>query len=270
VRQREGGGPMKKKIIMVKLLLLFCILNLLALSGCVKRGSMADSTAAADQKETSISKSDFVKAFTPPQVLAIKQKASGRSPMLYPGDEISIGIYDKLPVSQDARLERKRINDDGSIFILPARDIFVGGLTVAEAQKEIENKLSQFIVSPFCEIELTKRAFTPKAYVYGEVGKSGVVDLKEGDRLLDALSSAGGCASSAYRRSIKIIRVREQDVTMISINLYDILNDGKMDRNVILQDQDVVFVPRRLFTNVMEFFSLLTQVVPWYYFVKNF
>jgi hypothetical protein len=48
------------------------------------------------------------------------------------------------------------------------------------------------------------------------------------------------------------------------------MNEGKMDRNVLLQDQDVVFVPRRLFTNVMEFFSLLTQVVPWYYFVKNF
>jgi Periplasmic protein involved in polysaccharide export len=261
---------MKKKIMVLKFFWFLFIVNLLVLSGCVKRVATTDGANNKDEKESIISKSDFVKAFVPPQVLAAKQKASGRSPMLYPGDEISIGIYDKLPVSQDARLERKRIGDDGSIFILPARDIIVGGLTIAEAQKEIENKLSPYIVSPFCEITLTKRAFSPKAYVYGEVGKSGVVDLKEGDRLLDALSSAGGCASSAYRRSLKIIRVHDQDVAMISINLYDILNEGKMDRNVLIQDQDVVFVPRRLYTNVMEVFSLLTQVVPWYYFVKNF
>jgi Periplasmic protein involved in polysaccharide export len=261
---------MKKKIMVLKFFWFLFIVNLLVLSGCVKRVATTDGANNKDEKESIISKSDFVKAFVPPQVLAAKQKASGRSPMLYPGDEISIGIYDKLPVSQDARLERKRIGDDGSIFILPAKDIVVGGLTIAEAQKEIEKKLSPFIVSPFCEIEITKRAFAPRAYVYGEVGRSGIVDLKEGDRLLDVLSSAGGCASSAYRRSIKLIRIRDQDVVMISINLYDIMDKGRMDRNVLLQDQDVVFVPRRLYTNVMEFFSLLTQAVPWYYFVKNF
>ncbi len=261
---------MKKKIMMLNLFWFFFIVNLLALSGCVKRVATADGASNKDEKETSISKSDFAKAFIQPQVLAARQKASGRSPLLYPGDEISIGIYDKLPVSQDARLERKRINDDGTIFVLPAKDIVVGGLTVVEAQKEIEKKLSPYIVSPFCEIEITKRVFSPKAYVYGEVGKSGAIDLKEGDRLLDALSDAGGCASNAYRRSLKIIRIREQDVVMISINLYDIMDKGKMDQNVLLQDQDLIFVPRRLYTNVMELFSLLTTVLPWYYFVKNF
>ena len=136
--------------------------------------------------------------------------------------------------------------------------------------EEIQKKLSEFIVSPFCEITITKRAFEPRMYIFGEVGKTGVEPLKEGDRLIDALSDAGGCAANAYRRSIKIIRVNEQNVSMISINLFDILNDGKLDKNILMQDQDIVFVPRRFYTNFQEVMTIISQLVPWYYFAKNF
>jgi protein involved in polysaccharide export with SLBB domain len=235
------------------------------ITGCVKRVP----APTTNDKETVVSKTDFAKISG--QNLSIaKQHANARAPVLLPGDEISIGIYDKLPVSQDKRIEMKRIGDDGSVFILPAKEIVIGGLTVTEAEKAIEKKLSEFIVSPFCEIAITKRAFEPRVYLFGEVSKNGVEPLKEGDRLLDALSNAGGCASSAYRRSIKVIRINEQNVSMISINLYDILNEGKIDKNILMQDQDIVFVPRRFYTNFQEVMTIVSQMVPWYYFLKNF
>jgi protein involved in polysaccharide export with SLBB domain len=241
----------------------FC---LLATSGCVKRVP----PPTTNDGQTVVSKGEFVKAVSGQNLAIAKQRAKARAPVLYPGDEISIGIYDKLPVSQDKRIEMKRIGDDGAIFILPAKDIFIGGLTVTEAEKTIEKKLSEFIVSPFCEITITKRAFEPRVYVFGEVGKNGVEPLKEGDRLLDALSNAGGCASSAYRRSIKVIRLNDQNVSMISINLYDILNEGRIDKNILMQDQDIVFVPRRFYTNFQEVMQIVSQLVPWYYLTKNF
>jgi protein involved in polysaccharide export with SLBB domain len=220
--------------------------------------------------QTVVSKGEFVKTISGQNLSIAKQRVKARAPVLYPGDEISIGIYDKLPVSQDKRIEMKRIGDDGAIFILPAKDIFIGGLTVTEAEKTIEKKLSEFIVSPFCEIAITKRAFEPRVYLFGEVLKSGMQPLKEGDRLLDILSDVGGCKSDAYRRSIKIIRINEQNVSMISINLYDIMNEGKIDKNILMQDQDIVFVPRRFYTNFQEVMVIVSQLVPWYYFTKNF
>jgi protein involved in polysaccharide export with SLBB domain len=241
----------------------FC---LLATSGCVKRVP----SPTTNDGQTVVSKDVFAKTFAGKNITIAKQHANARAPVLYPGDEISIGIYDKLPVSQDKRIEMKRVGDDGAIFILPAKDIFIGGLTISEAEKTIEKKLSEFIVSPFCEITITKRAFEPRMYIFGEVSKNGAEPLKEGDRLLDALSNAGGCASSAYRRSIKVIRINEQSVSMISINLYDILNDGKLDKNILMQDQDIVFVPRRFYTNFQEVMTIVSQLVPWYYLTKNF
>jgi polysaccharide export outer membrane protein len=167
-------------------------------------------------------------------------------------------------------MEMKRVGDDGNIFLLPAREIAIGGLTVSEAEKTIEKQLSQFIVSPFCEIMITKRAFEPRVYVFGEVGSTGVKPIKEGDRLIDALAAAGGCASNAYRRSIKLIRANENTVSMISINVYDIMNEGKLDKNILLQDQDLIFVPRRFYTNFQEVITIISQLLPWYYFMRAF
>jgi protein involved in polysaccharide export with SLBB domain len=256
---------MKTKFIRT-IIIAVSIAGFFSMSGCVKRVP----APTTNDKETVVSKADFAKTFGGQNVAIAKQHANARAPVLLPGDEISIGIYDKLPVSQDKRMEMKRIGDDGSVFILPAKEIVIGGLTITEAEKAIEKKLSEFIVSPFCEITITKRAVEPRVYLFGEVGKTGVEPLKEGDRLLDALSDAGGCGSNAYRRSIKIIRINEQNVSMISINLYDILNQGKLDKNILMQDQDIVFVPRRFYTNFQEIMGIVSQLVPWYYFLKNF
>jgi protein involved in polysaccharide export with SLBB domain len=256
---------MKNKFIAVTIAAV-SVAGIFSISGCVKRVP----APTTNDKETVVSKQEFIKTITGPNMAIAKQHANSRTPVLYPGDELSIGIYDKLPVSQDKRIEMKRIGDDGSVFILPAKEIVIGGLTITEAEKTIEKRLSEFIVSPFCEITITKRAFEPRVYVFGEVGKSGVEPLKEGDRILDAISIAGGCASSAYRRSIKVIRTNEQSVSMISINLYDILNEGKLDKNILMQDQDIVFVPRRFYTNFQEVMMIVSQLLPWYYFMKNF
>jgi protein involved in polysaccharide export with SLBB domain len=256
---------MKNKFIIMTMVAISAA-GLLSMSGCVKRVP----APTTNDKETVVSKADFAKTFGGQNVSIAKQHANARAPVLLPGDEISIGVYDKLPVSQDKRIEMKRIGDDGSVFILPAKEIVIGGLTITEAEKAIEKKLSEFIVSPFCEITITKRALEPRFYVFGEVGKTGVEPLKDGDRLIDALSDAGGCGANAYRRSIKIIRVNETNVSMISINLYDILNEGKLDKNILMQDQDIVFVPRRFYTNFQEVMTVVSQLVPWYYFAKNF
>jgi protein involved in polysaccharide export with SLBB domain len=238
----------------------------IALASCAKRVP----APATTDKETVVAKSDFVKLYLPQEAQAMAKRANARAPLLFPGDEISIGIYDKLPVSQEKHIEMKRIGDDGSIFILPVKEIYVGGLTVSQAEKTIEGKLSQYVVSPFCEVNIVKRAFEPRAYVFGEVAKSGSIPLKDGDRLLDAISSAGGCASSAYRRSIKVIRANEQNVSMISVDLYEILDGGRIDKNIALQDDDIIFVPRRIYTTFNEVMTVIAQLLPWYYYVKIF
>ena len=144
---------MKRFYIVINCLLAVFLLVVFS-SNCVKRVSPP---STQNDAQTSISKEEFVKLYGGQNLPTVKKAT--RTPILYPGDEISIAIYDKLPVSQEKRIEMKRISDEGTIFLLPAKEISIGGLTLTEAEKRIENKLSQFIVSPFVEITIMRRAF---------------------------------------------------------------------------------------------------------------
>jgi protein involved in polysaccharide export with SLBB domain len=247
---------------------LFCIVAIW-FAGCVPRVTVAGDKSANGNEKT-ISRADFEKLYLPPQVLAAKKQKAGQGPLIYPGDELAIGIYDKLPVSQEMRIERKRVGEDGAIFLVPIKQVTIGGLTVAEAVKEIEKRLSEFVVSPFVEIEVTKRAYEPEIYVFGETGRNGIIKIREGYRLLDAIAETGGYTGNAYRRSVKIIRIVDQKVAMISIDVSTILNDAKLSNNILLQDQDILYVPRRLIVSLAEVLNLVSPFMPLYYYVKNF
>ncbi|MBN2038037.1 MAG: polysaccharide export protein [Chitinispirillaceae bacterium] len=190
------------------------------------------------------------------------------SEIIYPGDELEVVIYEKLPVSDEKRFERKRVNEAGKIVILPVGEVEVAGLSVISAQKAIEDKLLPYIVSPFCEIFISKRRYEPQIYLFGEVLKSGALTFTKGDRFIDALSKAGGCKDDAYRRSIKLIRSGKEKVTIYSIDLQALMRDGRLEYNLELQDQDIIFVPRRLYTTFREVMYGLSLVMPWYYVMR--
>ena len=201
---------------------------------------------------------------------ALSDKARFQTEIIMRGDRIQVTIYEKLPVSQEPRVEMKRVDETGSIFLLPVGAIKMEGLSLVKAEKLIEEKFSELVISPHCEIEIIEKLYEPRIYVFGEVGKSGSVPYKSGDRLLDALSSAEGCDAKAYRRSIKIIRADKEIVSIYSIDLYDIMKSGNIYKNMALQDQDIVFVPRRFITGFKEVVSVLNAVLPWWLIVRTF
>jgi polysaccharide export outer membrane protein len=193
-----------------------------------------------------------------------------RTQIIYPGDHLEVSIYEKLPVSQEKRLEAKRVNENGSILIVPIGEIAVAGLSITEAQRRIEKGLATYVISPFCEISIAKREYTPAVYIFGEVMKSGSVPIERGDRILDVLSEVGGCKADAYRRSLKVIRLIDSTVTMYSIDLAALMEAGKIDQNMLMRDQDIIYVPRRFLTTYQEVMSGLANLMPWYLLVRTF
>jgi protein involved in polysaccharide export with SLBB domain len=232
--------------------------------GCAKRGTGAGETA----QEVVLDKSKFIELAGPKSVVMSKERALARmrAEILLPGDQIVVDLYDKLPLSQEKLTEQKRIDEDGNILLLPVGKIQVGGLTISEAQKTIEEKFGSYVVSPLCEIAIAKRSYTPQVYVLGEVTNSGTFPLLPGDKLIDVLAKAGGCRGDAYRRSLKIVRSYDTKVAMYSLNLYDIVEKGQIEKNIVIMDQDIVFVPRRLYSNVNEVLTVLQSVIPITYF----
>ena len=248
--------------------LLFVALLCMAF-GCAKRVPLPSDRGAGVQAE-SVHKSDLISITTIKLPKDTSDRISSRihSEVIYPGDELEVVIYEKLPVSEEKRFEKKRISEDGKIVIPPVGEIEIAGFSVITAQKLIEEKLAPYIVSPFCEIFISKRRYEPQVYLFGEIAKNGTVPYTKGDRLIDAISMGGGCKEDAYRRSIKLIRATGDSVSVYSINLINLMRDGRLDLNIPLQDQDIIFVPRRFLTNYKEVISALSLVMPSYYILR--
>lgn len=200
---------------------------------------------------------------------ALSDRARFQSEVIMSGDQISIVLYEKLPISQEKRSELKRVDETGSVFLLPIGPIKLEGLTLAKAEQKVEEKFSELVVAPHCEIQIVKKLYEPRVYVFGEVGKSGSVIYRQGDRLLDALSQVDGCSENAYKRSIKLIRYENDKINIYSINLLDIFESGNIYNNMHLKDRDIIFIPRRFITGFREVFSILSQIAPWYIIIQS-
>jgi polysaccharide export outer membrane protein len=82
--------------------------------------------------------------------------------------------------------------------------------------------------------------------VFGSVDKPGDVTLYEGDRLAMAIARAG--PSTASNPDLNRIEIRRTDpsgkATVMTVNLYSILQSGDLSKDVLMQKGDIVWVPQ--------------------------
>lgn len=78
-----------------------------------------------------------------------------------------------------------------------------------------------------------------RVLVLGEVARPGYQDLKDGDRILDTLTRAGGPTIKAAPEEISIMR----NGHAVKVNLEAFLRNGDMQQNVEMLPADVVHVP---------------------------
>jgi polysaccharide export outer membrane protein len=115
-----------------------------------------------------------------------------------------------------------RVYDDGTIDIPFVNSIPVAGLTLREASKVIEEKLKDFVPDAMVKVALANDMF----YMVGEGGKGSFNIYKEKLNIFQALALAGGPATNADKKRVRIVRpnpiggrpiVKEFDLRTVSI-----------------------------------------------------
>jgi protein involved in polysaccharide export with SLBB domain len=79
-------------------------------------------------------------------------------------------------------------------------------------------------------------------HVLGEVGRPGTYSVKPNDRLVKVFSIAGGINSQAAETRIEL---RRGNLKPIVLNLVQLNRNGALSNNPFLQENDVIFVPRK-------------------------
>jgi protein involved in polysaccharide export with SLBB domain len=160
-----------------------------------------------------------------------------------PNDVLEIRVFREPDLNTTAR-----VANDGTIMVPLAGQLRVGGLTIAQAAREIQARLAAgYLPNPQVTVNVTqfnRRRFT----ILGQVNRSGTYEFPdEGPlTLLQALGLAGGYTSIADPSKVIIRRVVHGKVTSFRVNAKK-LATGQSLEEVQVMPGDVITVSESLF-----------------------
>ncbi|HWY76358.1 MAG TPA: SLBB domain-containing protein [Verrucomicrobiae bacterium] len=166
---------------------------------------------------------------------------------LGPGDQLDIETLGNVPYHAIAT-----VGLDGKIYysFLPGIDVW--GMTLGETKSRIEEELSKYITQPQVSVSL-KAVGSKYIWLLGRVTKPGIYPLTGSMSLLEALSLAGGTATSASAASYNTQDLADlrhsfvmRDGKPLPIDFVRLLKGGDMSQNIYLKADDFVYIPSSL------------------------
>ncbi|MFH1258747.1 MAG: SLBB domain-containing protein [Elusimicrobiota bacterium] len=97
-------------------------------------------------------------------------------------------------------------------------------------------------------------------YLFGEVNKPGSYEHKEKLKVVELVSLAGGTSPNAVIRKIRIFRESGGKRQVFTVNLSEILDKGRLDKDIELKPGDIVYVPQK---GAAKGAAWLNNFLPW-------
>lgn len=159
---------------------------------------------------------------------------------LGPGDEVVIDVWG---AAQSTVIDE--ISPDGYLNIDMLGPVYLSGMTVKEADAYLKEQFSRIYAgisgdNPNAHIKLSLgKIRTIQVSVMGEVENPGTYALSAFASVFHALYQAGGVNEIGTLRAIKVARGGK---TIVTIDVYDYLLNGKNSNDIRLADGDAVIV----------------------------
>ncbi|GAB3635210.1 hypothetical protein GCM10027422_08000 [Hymenobacter arcticus] len=165
-------------------------------------------------------------------------------------DKISISVWDHEELSVGSIYSLYSVNEtDGKWTLVDAAGnlnmpkvgaYHVEGLTIAQAEEQLEQVLGKWVVNP----QITLKVLNLQVTVLGEVNAPGNQRIdKEHNTLIEVLGKAGDFGVYGDKRHVKVLRQNAQGTKTTEIDLTQ-LNGFEQD-NITILPGDVVYVPSK-------------------------
>ena len=184
-----------------------------------------------------------------PQGGVTKEEAKD-SPFNYvlgPRDEITIYVW------KDDNMKRSlQIDPNGNIQYPLLGEIKAAGLTTAQLSEKIASGLSRYYVNPRVDINVGSLQ-SLKVHILGEVQSPTTTEWRSGMYVWEAIAKAGGFSSNADMANVLILRVVEGKGKIIKVNVKDVLDGGKREKDMFLANNDIVYVKPTTISDIEKF-----------------
>ena len=171
-------------------------------------------------------------------------------PKVRPG--VALGISVTAVGAESSSRKQYFVDADGYISMELVGQIKCDGMTLVGLQKKIEAAYRKYFHRPNVTVTFVYQAgqnmVSPwgTVTVLGEVARQGPVDVPSTMdlRLTRALQLAGGVTPIADRRRVQVTRCdKDGKQTKTIVNLVEIGEEGRPDKDMLLKAGDVVWVP---------------------------
>ena len=171
-------------------------------------------------------------------------------PKVRPGVALGISV---TAVGADGSTQKQYFVDaDGNISMELIGQVKCDGMTLVGLQKKLESAYKKYYLKPNVTVTFIYQAgqnmVSPwgTVTVLGEVARPGPVDVPSTMdlRLTRALFLAGGMTAIADKRRVQVTRCdKDGKQTKTKVDLVEIGEEGRPDKDMLLKAGDVVWVP---------------------------
>ena len=156
--------------------------------------------------------------------------------VLGPGDQLRIRVWGS---SVDTQFTGE-IAPDGTIDVPKIGVISIAGAELGEAESIIRNEATKYVQGINIDVSLQKLR-SLEVYIVGAVENPGLHLVPAFSTVLKGLVAAGGVKKIGSLRHVQLFR---DDTLQQSVDLYNLLLQGSRESDVLLENRDVIYVPR--------------------------
>lgn len=203
-------------------------------------------------------------ACTPPAPNLTEAAVAGGVPLtsehvLAPGDEFEL----RFPFYPDLN-DRLLVGPDGRVSLQLVNTVALGGLTVGDARKLLNERYAKIIRDP--QVSVTMRTYAPEEiFVDGWVANPGLVRSDVPLTVSRAIAQAGGTKSGAHTNAVLVLRRTPDGVVhYFQVALGGYAGAGIAAEDPLLSTYDVVYVPQGVLGSISDFLANYLKNVPFY------
>jgi polysaccharide export outer membrane protein len=124
-------------------------------------------------------------------------------------------------------------------------DVEVRGIPAAQAEARIQEAFVPYLRNPRVQVLLKKKsAKVKRIFVFGDVKKPGMFQMSRNMTVLQAIAMADNYNESAYLDEIRVVRGTLDKPQVLTADLARAFTYGDLSRNLSLEENDIVYVPR--------------------------
>jgi len=238
----------------------------------IRKGGREDSKVVVDlyrvlvlgeksEEDIKVDPGDVI--YVPPITKSVKIVGQVRNPGVYEmvaGDRIRDILLKAGGITEKASRERGQLEriENGKKVVYEFR---VDNAVMGIDRDNLELKDGDVIYIP----ELRRLV-----YVLGQVNNPAAYEYKEGRKLTEYISMAGGLKDRADLGRVAVVREIEGKTQVIPINMKEIVNKGRSDLDIEIKENDIIFVPEVFIKGWQDIVSIISSIFYVYTIVKPF